>query len=87
MGPLDVVVEHVNSQVDDAVDDQHRDPVGMRGCVGLDVLRPVALAVEMELIDTEVLPDRLQVLDRLQGRVVRQVGLHHAGLCQAAVDE
>ena len=85
-GRLGVVGGTVEGQVHGTVEVEGPDVLRVARRVRLHVLRPVALAVEVELVDLEVLADRLQVLDRLARRVQRQLGLGDAALGEARGD-
>ena len=89
VSPCRLVVPLVglHREVDHAVDDQHRHVVGVGGGVGLHELGAVALAVQRQLLDAEVLTHEFEVLDRLAGRVVGEIVDVDVTLGDAVVDE
>ena len=86
-GP-DLLAEEVRpalGQVHRPIDDERCDVVGMGGGIRLDVLGPVALAVQRQLVHAEVEAEGVEVLDRLAGGIERQDRRVHLGLGQAGV--
>ncbi len=72
-GTLLVVGDRIRHEVHRTIDEQGLDPLRVGGGVRLHVLGAVALAVQHQLVGAEVVPERLEVLDRVLRRVVRQV--------------